>query len=521
MAEPATRTRTRTRTVAKNSLWLLLDALFSMAVAFGLSVAVARALEPEILGLYNYAIWLANSAAGTLSTGASLGMQRFAAERYGRQDYGGVRAVLRRGFRWQLYGSILLVGLGIAATLLLEAPPMQGPVLLVVLSLAPMLWRAVPAAGLAATERFDLNVLPSMAGIAVNLVLVTTALLAGWGLMGLTAALLAARTVDCALRFLACRKVLRSLGEADARETPDLDETTVDRFQGFVWRSTLLLLIDLIVWDRSEFLVLAKFRPLADLAFYSLAFNIVQQALTVPKMLSWSLTANFMVEQGRDARRVVTLSADALRYVSLLAAPLVAGLAALAPGVMPLLYGERYREAVPVLSVIAGLAVAKGLLFPIQDLLQMNERQSFLIRFGLLMAAVNLGLDFLLIPWGGAIGAAWANGIAQGLATFGMLGYGVARLGLRPPVGGLLRILGACLPMAAAVYAVAMLLPPLPATLLGIPLGAALYLAGLRVLRVLRPADVERLSSLDRMLPGPFRARWRGFLLALAPARLL
>ena len=93
-----------------------------------------------------------------------------------------------------------------------------------------------------------------------------------------------------------------------------------------------------------------------------------------------------------------------MRYVFLLAAPLTLGLASLDRAIIPLLYGPEYVDAIPVIAVVAGLAVLKGPLLPVQALLYMTEHQSFLIRFSLLVGGVNLALGLWLIPTGGEKG---------------------------------------------------------------------------------------------------------------------
>ena len=192
-----------------------------------------------------------------------------------------------------------------------------------------------------------------------------------------------------------------------------------------------------------------------------------------------------------------------------MAAPLTLGLAAIDRAIMPLLYGPKYDEAIPVIAVVAGLAVLRGALVPVQDLLRMSEQQSFLIRFSIVMGVVNIALDLWLIPTRGAIGAAWANGIAQALAMAGMTAFASRKLGLSVPLGDMGRILLACLPMVVVVRALADSVHHWPAVLIGVPLGAALYMTSLKFLRVLRPVDQGRLASLDRTLPSTLRPAYR------------
>lgn len=496
----------RSRTVARNSIWMTLDALVSMPVSLALSVFVARSIGPDVLGVYNFAIWLLGTGMAVATTGVTFGMQQFAAEHFGRGDIPGATAVLMKGLRWQLMLVAVLLAAGIAGTWYFSPPQFRVALLVAVVSVAPAILVSVPAAGLGAAQAYAQNVMPSILAVLVNFGGAILALLMGWGLTGLTSALLVSRLVDVSLRFVAWRRVWRDLGPTVPAPGDDtVEEVDVPRMRRYAWRSSLLLLLDMIVWDRSEFFVLTRVSPLREVAFYSLSFNIVQQAMVLPRMFAQGFTANLLVERGRDPESVLRLSRDAMRYVFLLAAPLTLGLSAIDRAIMPLLYGPKYAEAIPVIAVVAGLAVLRGALQPVQDLLRMTENQPFLIKFSVLVGVVNIALDLWLIPTGGALGAAWANGIAQALAMAGLTTFASRRLGLVVPLADMGRILLACLPMLLLVRWLADTLHHWPAVLIGVPVGALVYMAGLKALHVIRPLDHDRLASLSRSLPAVIR----------------
>jgi O-antigen/teichoic acid export membrane protein len=500
----------RAQVVARNSIWMTLDALVGLPVALALSILVARSIGPDVLGVYNFAIWVLSAGMTVVTTGVTFGMQQFAAERLGQGDVAAATAVLRRGLQWQLGLVAAILAAGVAITLGFSPPEFRIALLIAVASTAPAVLVSVPAAGLGAAQAYAQNVLPSIVAALVNLLVSVAALAAGWGLVGLTSALLLSRVVDVTMRVVFWRRVWRGLkSESRGRDAAVAPAVDVDRMRRYAWRSSVLLLIDMIVWDRSEFFVLTRFSSLREVAFYSLSFNVVQQALILPRMFAQGFSANLLVERGRDPESAVRLSRDAMRYVFLLAAPLTLGLAAIDRAIMPMLYGPKYTEAIPVISIVAGLAVMRGALVPVQDLLRMTEQQPFLIRFSAVMAVVSIALDLWLIPSGGAVGAAWANGIAQALAMAGLTTFASRRLGLSVPLGDMGRTLLACLPMVVVVRALAEWLHHGPAVLLGVPLGAVIYMSALRVLRVLRPVDLDRLLSLERTLPVAVRPAYQ------------
>lgn len=490
--------RSRTRSVAGNSGWLTLDAVFGVVGSLVLSVFVARSLGPDVLGVYNFASWALTAGVVVVTNGVTYGLQMFTAERFGQGDIDGARAIVRQGLRWQLALSGLLLLVGLVATATMAPTTMRVALTLAVVSVVPAILVSVPAAGLGAAQAFSANALSSIAAIIVNLVVTLGALAAGWGLTGVTSALLLSRLVDAGGRYVAWHRVSSNAVPATGGISRELD---LPRLKRFAASSSLLLLVDMVVWDRSEFLVLSRFSELRELAYYSLSFNVVQQALVLPRLFTKALAATLLVERGADPEAVPRLTGEGMRYVFLMAAPLTLGLASLSNALMPTVYGTAYASAVPVLVVVAGLAVIRGALAPVQTLFYIAEKQAFLIRFSLLLGAVNIALDLWLIPRGGALGAAWANGITQALAAVGLTVFAARQLKLPVPVGALSRIALACIPMVGLVSGITLLLPSMPAIALGIPAGALTYFYGLRTLRVVRPLDRDRLATLERLLP--------------------
>ncbi len=500
----------RAKVVAKNSIWMTLDALVALPASLALSIIVARSIGPDVLGVYNLANWLLGAGMTVATAGVTFGMQQFTAERIGQGDLSGATAVLARGLRWQISLIFALLVVGTATTVMFSPPEFRVALLVAVVSGVPAILVSVPAAGLGAAQAYAQNAIPSIVAVLVNLGAALLALSAGWGLTGLTSALLLSRLVDVGLRYLAWRRVWCTLRPSSESSGPKASgQQDVQRMRRYAWQSSVLLLVDMVVWDRSEFIVLSRFSPLRDVAFYSLSFNIVQQALVLPRMFAQGLTANLLVERGRDPESAVRLSRDSMRYVFLLAAPMTLGLSGISHAIMPLLYGPKYNDAVVVVVVVAGLAVVRGALQPVEDLLRMTENQPFLIRFSVVMGVVNVALDLWLIPLYGALGAAWANGIAQALAMAGLTTFAVRRVGLAVPLADMVRIVLACVPMVAVVRWMADSMHSSTAVLLGVPLGAVVYMVCLKLLRVIRPVDRNRLASLSKVFPAPVRPAYQ------------
>jgi len=154
-----------------------------------------------------------------------------------------------------------------------------------------------------------------------------------------------------------------------------------------------------------------------------------------------------------------------------------------------------------VLALVALFSAPRALVAPVSQMVMATENQGFLLRWGFIMAAVNILLDVWWIPGGGALGAAFANGVSQTLAVVGIWAFAVYRLDFHPPTRSLIKmtISGVCMAVAAA--AVAAVLPSLAAAILGVLVGAIAYLGLLRWTRSLDSKDQRVILSLRRQLP--------------------
>ena len=121
--------------------------------------------------------------------------------------------------------------------------------------------------------------------------------------------------------------------------------------------------------------------------------------------------------------RIRTGYGRALRLVTVLALPLTAVGLAVGPALLRLLYGEDYGGTGPVLLVMLVAFPVVSLVRTSNALLHGLGRLRFLLAAGFVGAAVNIGLDFLLIPRWHAIGAALANAGGQLAVSLPVLLY--------------------------------------------------------------------------------------------------
>lgn len=146
----------------------------------------------------------------------------------------------------------------------------------------------------------------------------------------------------------------------------------------------------------------------ASLGFYNAAYMIATMWLFVPlAVIDSSLPVLLQTKKNNP-------EAFRPRYQLMLMLVLGIGICAgiglslLAPWIVNLLYGESYAQAASVLRVIAWLGVFSNIGSARSIFIQAEEKQSSIKYISLIVAIATIGLNALLIPLFGLMGAAYA-----------------------------------------------------------------------------------------------------------------
>ncbi len=277
------------------------------------------------------------------------------------------------------------------------------------------------------------------------------------------------------------------------------------RMFSFSGLSTGLMILQILIWDRSDIVFLKLLQPdIRQLAFFSVCFSVADRLMRMPQTFANALSATQMAEYGRDKDRLFRMTSKASTYVLLGALPILIGLACIGGPFVRVMYGSQYLPAIPVFIVVALLSIPKAILTPAQTLLYSAEDLGFVLKWGCVAAAMNVLLDIALIPSHGALGAAWANGVAQTFAALTIWGRVLVRFPVRIDRPVLLRLAAATLAMAIVVLGiVAIPFSPLMKLSVAVPAGAIVFLITSRMFAVLQKDDRRHLLQLSALLPTP------------------
>jgi O-antigen/teichoic acid export membrane protein len=509
---------TNTQTIARNSFWYGIELVFSLVVTFLTSVAVARIVGHDAvgrvrLGYFQLVVWSTNVTIAVGSLGLPATTRKYMAEYLNCGQPGVARATYLTTLKIQSFIALGIAVVGVGAVLLLGDPRYQTASVLLVVAMAPRIVASIPSMANNASEVMRRNTGPSLAGGITTTCLTIFGLLAGWDLVGVAASLLVGNTLECGLKLQSVENWQGNV--ARGIMSPELKK----RMFSYSGQGLALMLLNIVVWDKSDVWILkAMNKDLSQITFFSIAFNLTERILMIPASFGNSLAATMMAQFGRGQSRLKEMTVDGARYALLVSLPLLVGVACISQPLVLLLYQEGYRPMITTLAIVTLLAIPKALVAAPTMLLQAIEKQGFLIVWGCLCGAVDIGLDFLLTPQYGANGAAVANGSAQAMAALGIWIYAWRTAGLPLKLGDFGRIMLSGAIMAVGVIAFSRAVPGYLGMCGAIALGGAIWMIALRVTGALKQEDAGRFLSVGGQLPAAMRPHWKRLIAWLAPA---
>lgn len=486
-----------TQTIAKNSAWYALENAVSFLVTLFSSIAIARTLGPSQMGYIVYVNWLSGVVGSLGGIGIPVTTRKYMAEFLGSGDRGTARFIYFRTLILQSVMATLATG-GIVFWIVRTAPlEYQFAALCIGVSIWPAMVNSISAQANVAREEMGANLPASIVSMIVFFLGIAGTVVFKWGVLGVGAATLAMRITDFLIRLL---PTLRRILAWDRTHVipPGLSR----RMVAFAWQSVAIMLLGLIVWERSEFLLLKNFcADIRQIAFYSIAFSMADRLL-LPSMVFGSAAGTTIYAQyGRDRSRIPEIAASTMRYLALTAIPLHMIFGALAAPALLLLYGHQYNGAVTVVTLAPILCMPKAFIAPAQDLLQSHERQSYVIATTIFAGAIDIGVAWWLVRSHGAVGACIGSGVAQ-FAAVTVLWFAVIRFyRVRLPWRMIANITLFSILAAMAARFITIQVSPLWALLGGSAAAFTVFSILLYTMRVLEPRDCERLNLLTDRFP--------------------
>jgi O-antigen/teichoic acid export membrane protein len=402
--------QTDSRTVMRGSGWGLLLAIIPQLQTLLISVAAARLLGAEDFGRQSFIAFISVACVSVFAARVPAALARFGAELLGAGEGGKVLTLLRWTWRVQLLSGAVAAA-GFVAVAGFGAQPSSAWVLAGFCTWVAAI-QAAPSAFLVGAQRWRDSALPGLLTTIGSIFAVVGVLALGGGITGYFAVELVVVCVN-----LVWTQRLAGRLRAELPEAAPIEPERRQELRRFMQASTFFAVIEFVVLSRSEVVFLSHYSGPVQVGYYSVAFAAAAAASRIPAMITRvAMPAVASLHGAGEHDRIRSGFWRATRLLVALCPTLVVVAAVLGTDLLGIVYGEEFHDAKPVLLIL----LAPSILLPITGMadavLWILGRIRFLVLWGTLAAAVNIGLAFVLIPRFDAVGAGIVNVVAQLIA---------------------------------------------------------------------------------------------------------
>jgi O-antigen/teichoic acid export membrane protein len=485
----------------KNSLFGTLVAVCNTLGGFLSSLVVARILGVDGVGAYSFAIWIVAATTTFIGAGLPSTLTRYLPELLATQGDEAAKRLasffLRPILLFTLAPAVIAIGYSLwlfltkgerAAGEFSSDPAL---ILLIGGCCVSQTLGDLARAYLRGTHSLDRAAGIMSLGAVVQLLVMIAGCLA-FGVNGALIGYLVGATIQI--------WPIRDFSSAPSQAAPDVRRRVL-RYAKFRWASEIAASF---VFARIEVFFLQMYWGVTSIGLLTASLTLANLAIQGPLMLTWGLLPHFSEQFARrDMDGLRQSYAAAARVMGFLVLPACFGLTAIVPELIPLLYGDAFKAAVPsalVLVFTACIASTSSVGASLMWAIERTDVDFYLIGVGAVLSV--LGGIFLIGPFG-VMGAAVSRAATQiivvGMGTW----YLTYRCGFKIPFGALARLAVCALLCAAAARGALHFVHGPSGVALSIVLAAIVYLVCVRAIGGLERTDIERMRALIDLLPLP------------------
>jgi O-antigen/teichoic acid export membrane protein len=220
-------------------------------------------------------------------------------------------------------------------------------------------------------------------------------------------------------------------------------------FSGFVLGHRLLYYLH----RNADNLLIGRFIGAAALGTYTLAYNVMLIPFSrIAGPVQQVLFPAFSRIQD-DPERIARLWIRATRLVGAISVPALCGLFVVAADFVPVVFGERWHDAIPLIQVLAWVGLLQSLQTLNTEILQARDKTSTIFRFSIVFFCAHLLAFIVGLHWG-VLGVAVAYAISSTLVEPVFTWLTARALDISPLrlLGGLWGVVQASVVMGVVVY---------------------------------------------------------------------
>ncbi len=462
------------RQVLKNVLYSSSSTLIANLTGLVTVIFLARALKPELFGLYSLSI----SAVAIVSIFTDLGIRsaatRYIADAMKLEDY-----MLAGGYARFLINLKLLLTAVVALALFFLSDflayvfnkPISDPLKLLSLYLFFTSLNSLLLGMANAMNDFKADFLNcSVSGIS-KLFLTVLLVVMGFSLFGAVIAVVISSIVTFLFILNYILKKYRFLFSNKIR----VDTNRIVRFILF----TALLSIPATIFANVDMVMIGYFLSSEDVAYYRAGFSVVGAVLSLISVPA-VLMPVFVKLEGDDLTRAFS---RVFKYSSALCIPSAFGLSLISPNLLIFAYGDEYLPGLLAMQILSVLLISP--VFGIYGSVFSGKEKPDLYFYPIMVSMIlNVILNYLMIPILGIVGAAIAT-VSSNVALWFTLAYvGAREFELRPRLSYIAK------PLLCAIL-MFLIAKNFNSMLLIIPVSILIYSATLLALRGITREDID------------------------------
>lgn len=430
-----------TRTVAKNSLWLVLQPLLLNFISIAATAYIARTLGKVDYGKFIFAFSFVAMFMPLVNMGLrAITVREVAKDRSCAAEYTKKMLASRLGL------SIVVVIL-IVLSINMMGVEARTKIIVYLASLtiiSTSIWTTLIDV-FQAFEKMSYVAYSQFYGGFILTVLSVLVLFMGFGLSGLTLAYVLGNIITMGVAWLYISKLI-------GRPTFEFDwqfiKNNLAKGAPFFYPSIVAL-----AGMKIGIILLSIFSGDASVGVFGAANNLVEKLIIIPDGICTAMFPTLIILYQQSPQKAAHLFRKYFEYLLIIALPIAVGTTMLAKPIILLIYGPNYIAAVPVLQILVWWLFFQFLLSMQGSTLGAihQERKAALVSF--VVAPIYIVLNLLLIPMFQERGTAWAN-LVSAIFSFMLLSYYIKVHFVQDiiPVHRIMRIVGAVFMMGLSIY---------------------------------------------------------------------
>lgn len=261
----------------------------------------------------------------------------------------------------------------------------------------------------------------------------------------------------------------------------------------FASRKYLVTALTVIFYQQISYLFIAWFASTDAVGWYSTATKLYGTLMFFPVAIATVVFPSLIRSHAAGQDHLTTAARRIFNLMLTMSMPVGLGLMAFADPIVRFLYGDAFVQTGAVLAVL-GVVLTFTYLNTIMGQLMLAAERTYALNLIMIIAALaTMPLNFVLVTWSDA---SLANGALGGALAFALTEMSIlVAMIYQLPKGTLgadnLRVGGLSLLASLLMVAAIWWLRSTSFFILGIPLGALVYLVAILRLRVLPPEDLE------------------------------